>query len=259
MQTKLVQVIQRVQELEQLASEVANLVEKQATGEAVQPELSVKGQRWYRGGRELLAKHQFSGLQEFEDCYEGIIVLLNGRRTRAFTSISATIQERGSTNVKTEDHQRVFSTYFQKARSLVLGLEEELLSKELPVVTQLSFEVAASEFDTAEELFKKYGSDEAILRASGIIARVALERHLCTVIQARKLTTILNPPTKKKAGTEDLLNTLQQNSVITAVQRSQLRSLFDVANNCAHPKEVVKADDVQRLLKDARSAASGIT
>ena len=258
MQTKLVQVIQRVQELEQLASEVANLVEKLATGEAVQPELSVKGQRWYRGGRELLANHQFSGLQEFEDCYEGIFVLPNMQRTRAFVSISTIIQERDSTRVN-EDHQGVFSEYFQKARSLVLGLEEELLSKELPVVTQLSFEVAASEFDTAEELFKKYGSDEAILRASGIIARVALERHLYTVIQARKLTTILNPPTKKKAGTEDLLNTLQQNGVITAVQRSQLRSLFDVANNCAHPKEVVKPDDVQRLIKESRSAASGIT
>ena len=37
---------------------------------------------------------------------------------------------------------------------------------------------------------------------------------------------------------------------------SQLDSLFAVANNCAHPKEPIRVEDVERLIKDGRVLAS---
>jgi hypothetical protein len=60
----LTQIRKRVEELETLADEVLKLA---VTGQAG---VGVKGQQWYRGARELLLQHGFSGLLEFEECYE---------------------------------------------------------------------------------------------------------------------------------------------------------------------------------------------
>jgi hypothetical protein len=46
------------------------------------------------------------------------------------------------------------------------------------VKTALSFEVASSEIDSAQEVLDNASGAEAFLRASGVIARMALERHL---------------------------------------------------------------------------------
>jgi hypothetical protein len=64
-----------------------------------------------------------------------------------------------------------------KARAMVLALEWELLSRELPVKTELSFEVVASEMDAATDLLSNAKGDETFVRTAGMVARVALERH----------------------------------------------------------------------------------
>ena len=256
MSTKLIQLQHRVKQVEALADEVQDLAERHLKGEAVLTELSVKGQQWYRAARELLVQSQFSGLQELEHC-NSHWVKLNGGQRQAFTDIERFIifplEDRSK-----EDHYRLFARLFAKARSLVLSVEQELLSRELPIVTQLSFAVAADEFDTAEALFHDGKADEAVLRASGVVAHVALERHLFTVADQRGLSIIVNPPTKKKADVSDALNTLVKANVVTPVQRSHLDSLFSVANNCAHPKEAIRPEDVERLITDGRRLASAI-
>jgi hypothetical protein len=89
-----------------------------------------------------------------------------------------------------------------------------------------------------------------------VIARVALERHLFTVADSRKLSIAANPPSKKNPDVEDALQTLQKGGVITAIQKSQFDSLFKIANNCAHPKEAVLAADVERLIRDGKQLAA---
>src|SRR5215831_11297425 len=59
----------RVKELASLAHEVLDLGQRKSSGEDVQFDLSVKGQRWYRGARELLVQQNFSGLNEFTHYY----------------------------------------------------------------------------------------------------------------------------------------------------------------------------------------------
>ena len=70
MQTELVQVQTRIDELEALAEEVAALAAQLKDHEKVQPELSIKGQRWYRGAREILAQANSTAIAEFEHCYD---------------------------------------------------------------------------------------------------------------------------------------------------------------------------------------------
>ena len=66
MQSKLVHVQKRTDELEALANEIAALAARLKDDEKVQPDLSVKGQRWYRGAREILVQAKSSALEEFE-------------------------------------------------------------------------------------------------------------------------------------------------------------------------------------------------
>jgi hypothetical protein len=257
MKTHLVQLQKRIEELEELAEEISKLAEALQNDQTVQPQLSIKGQQWYRGARELLVQHNFSGLEEFEDSYFGRIE--RGRNeAKAFIDIQRYIQLNSiPPNVK-DDYCRVFTMFFSRSRALLLALQAELASRELPVTTQLSFAVAADEFDKAGELLRQHSGDEALLRASGVIARVALERHLFCVAETRSLTIIVNPPTKKRPDVEDVLNTLIKASVITPVQKSHFDSLFRIANNCAHPKEPINSNDVERLIRDGRAEAAAI-
>ena len=88
------------------------------------------------------------------------------------------------------------------------------------------------------------------------MARVALERHLFTVADTRGIPV---PPSRgKKPEASDAINALKKADVITAIQKSELESLFTVANHCAHPKEAVSEKDVARLIQRGRELASVI-
>lgn len=273
MNTKLIQLQQRIKYLDELAEEVYKLAEELSDGQNPQPKLAQKGQAWYRGCRELMVQNNFSGLEEFDSCYNSQIehAREGHKYQRSFTDIEQYIvigldykAEKEIKPVvmsesdvrKNKEYFGLFSKYFRTARVLSSSLVEEIISRELPIISQLSFEVAADEFETAEILLKNSKGDEAFVRASGVISRVALERHLLTVIDSRGLQIILNPPTKKKPTSDDLLVTLNKNTVITAIQKKEMESLFTIGNNCAHPKEQVKVDDVKKLIEGGRSIAA---
>jgi hypothetical protein len=242
MSLKLLQLEERIRALELLADEVGQLSKKQSKQPlSGQPELNIKGQRWYRGARELMVQQQFSGLAEFEQYYVQILKDIIGGHP----------QVTGSPEMYEE-----FMVTFNAARALLFAVVDEIESRELPLKTQLSFAVSADEFDRASELVSAAACDGAILRAGGVVGRVALERHLWTVVDARGITVLKNPPHKKRAEVSDVLVTLVKAGVVTSVQKSELDSLFAVANNCAHPKEAVNQSDVERLIKRGRELAS---
>jgi len=241
MKLKLLQLEQRIQELEAIADEVAVLAKKQSAQESVQPELNTKGQRWYRGAREILVQQKSSSLAEFDALY--VQVMKDVITDSIFV-------------VGDEMMYTAFVGTLGAARALLIAVAEEIESRELPLKTQLSFAVSADEFDRASELVNSSGGDEALLRAGGVVARVALERHLWTVVDSYGLAVAKNPPTKKKADTQDLLTTLVKASVVTPIQKSEMDSLFTIGNNCAHPKEAVIKEDVERLISRGRELAS---
>ncbi len=230
--------------MEAIADDVINLANKQSANQAVQPELNTKGQRWYRGAREIMVQQKSSGLVEFDQCYTAFIKDVITGSAYAVGSGLITYLE--------------FVGEFNSARALLIAVAEEIESRELPLKTQLSLAISADEFDRALELVDSSNGDEVLLRAGGVIGRVALERHLWTVVESHGLTVEKNPPHKKMADTQDLLNTLVKASVVTPIQKSEMDSLFTVGNNCAHPKEVVMKSDVQRLISRGREPASVI-
>lgn len=246
----LAQLKARVRELNTLADEVFILAERFGKEDATaQPDLAIKGQQWFRGARELLVQQKYSGLKDFDLCYSTPNNYMDIGRYLNFD-----LSEYTKSGL--QDAFRLFKKAFLEARALLQALEYEILSRELPVKTELSFEVSATEMDTARGLLDNGKGAEVFIRASGVIARVALERHLFTVADSRKLSITTNPPSKKHPDVEDVLQTLQKNGVITPIQKSQFDSLFKIANNCAHPKEVVVKADVERLIRDGKQLAA---
>jgi hypothetical protein len=254
--SRLTHLYNRVSELDALGSQVWDLARDIANGKPVKQELAMRGEEWYRGARSFLEMHEFSGLSAFDLCYESYFVQ-NGETKRALWDIGSFIHFPLDNQMHYQTMLSGFANSLGKARALLHGCLAELESREIPMRTELSFTVAADEFETASALLST-SKDEPIVRAAGVIARVALERHLLTVAESRRISIERHPPHKAKQDTADIMNTLQKHGVITAIQKSDLETQFRIGNNCAHPKEVVRIDDVQNMIRRSREIAAAV-
>lgn len=238
----------RIAELELLAEEVVGLARGVADGKPLHAQLATKGEEWYRGARSILVANEFSGLADFDRCYESYFEFA-GKTQRATWDIGYFIHQ--SANVDLSFVKASFPPFVHtmtKARALLKSCVAELESRAIPMWTELSFVVAADEFNTAESLLEN-STEETIIRASGVIARVALE---LTVAKEKGIE--LRP----KAVASDIINALAKNSIVTPIQKANLEILFKIGNNCAHPKEPVKIEDVKELIKRGREMTEAI-
>ena len=248
---------QRIADLELLAGTVLDLARGIAEGKPLHSQLAEKGEEWYRGARSILVTNNFSGLADFDWCYKSYF-MLEGKPQLVSWNIGYFIHQSPSTNLMSVKSSLSF--FFQemtKARALLKSCVAEVESREIPMRTELSLTVAADEFETADNLLQ-VSTEETMIRASGVVARVALERHLWTVANSRGVVVQKNPVHKPKPDVSDLLTALVKSTLITGIQRSKLDHLFKIGNNCAHPKEPVNLGDIQDLIRQGRDIASSI-
>jgi hypothetical protein len=251
--TRLPQLEKRIADLEVVAERVVQLAKNYAHGSPA-GELPVKGEEWYRGARALLVDQNFSGLADFDLCYEAYVNIA-GAHSKVSWGIGSFIHAYNVSSAAS--NLDLFLKNFGKGRALLKSCVSEVESRQLLIRTELSFTVSADEFETAQSLLDS-SEDETIIRASGVVARVALERHLLTVAESRAIPIERNPLNKPKVDASDVLNALRKNGVVNAIQKSDLEILFKIGNHCAHPKETVNTDDVQRLIRQGRELASVI-
>jgi hypothetical protein len=248
---KFLRLEERIAELELLAESVVGLARGVADEKPLHAQLATEGEKWYRGARALLVENEFSGLAQFDLCYQSFFEM-EGKPQRAIWDIEYFIHQSANISpISVKATLPLFIRTMDKARALLKSCVSELESRAIPMWTQLSFVVAADEFNTAESLLQS-SSDETIVRASGTVARVALERHLLTVAQTKGIQL------PAKAVASDILNALAKHSVLTPIQKGNLEALFRIGNNCAHPKETVKVEDVRDLIKRGREMTEEI-
>ena len=135
---------------------------------------------------------------------------------------------------------------------LLVSLPSEIESKELSLFENITFNFIADEYDQAEYLFKNGFS-----RAAGVVAGVALERHVHLLAEKNNIEVKVNPPTKPKAEFSDYLASLKKADIINEVQRKQLDALYQIRKACAHPEEP-KKEDIDRLIGEGKLLASTI-
>ena len=246
----------RIKELDKLYAEVLLSAQSHADGDPKgTADLKQKGEEWYRGARALLERENFSGLQGFDWCYDAYHpdIYDKTKMTRSFSCISYFVYA-SYNSMSTKINLPFFCETMAKGRALLNACLSEVKSRELSLLGELSFVVAADEFETASNLLQS-SPQETITRASGVIARVALERHFRTVAQEHGVSIVKNPPTKAHPDFTDITLSLKNAGVVTEVQRARLDVLYRIGNNCAHPKEVVNRHDVEELIRDAKSFA----
>ena len=266
--SKLTTLSVRIEDLKMIWLRIKELADKLLNLEdinLIQPELSELWQRWYRGSRELMIQNNFSGIEDFDRCYNWLLkkdpnskfqltafeciehFILYWLNTHTYKSewLNRNLTER-------EECYSLFIKFLAQANGLLWSLVDEIQSRELPIKAQLSFNLVSDEFDTAKYILTQNNSIESLIRAAGTITRVWLERFLITIIESRNLTVIKNPPTKKKPESSDYIETLNKNWIITALQKSKLEYLFKIWNNCAHPKEVIIYSDVEEMIKESK-------
>ena len=256
MSAHLKQLDARIKELDKLYAGVLLSAQAHAEGDPKgSADLKQKAEEWYRGARGLLERENFSGLQAFDWCYEAYYPDIHDKTkmARSFSCISYFIYA-GYNSMSTKTNLPFFYETMAKARALLNACVSEVKSRELSLLGELSLVVAADEFETASNLFHS-SQEETITRASGVVARVALERHLRTVAQERNVTIVKNPPTKAHPDFTDITLSLRNAGILTEVQRARLDVLYRIGNNCAHPKEVVNRHDVEELIRGGRSFA----
>jgi len=120
---------QRIAHLETLAEEITPLVERYyRDDQSADAELSTKGQKWYRGARELLAQNSSSSLPEFEECYRS-----TSKDPRdAYYNLEHVLSAKNRRQIGMTLPE--FSDGFRKCRALLSAAEDELLFRELPPV-----------------------------------------------------------------------------------------------------------------------------
>ena len=258
MPSRLTQLENRVAELAALGIEVMQLAGKLAEGKWLEGSaIREKGEEFYHGARGLLEAQSFSGLASFDWCYYAYYPepFDSSKITVSSSCISYFIHN----NILNVSHVGAIYPYFagtmSKAIALLKACVAEVKSRELPIRGELSFALASDDFDVAREILDS-SKDEPLVRASGVIAGVALERHFRTVAEERNVTVAKNPPHKTHADFSDVILALQKDSIITGVQRSRLETLYKIRTNCAHPKEKVNPDDVDALIREGKSLTS---
>ncbi len=131
---------------------------------------------------------------------------------------------------------------FDSQRSMLQSIPSKIGIDELKVRRQISEEVSQSELETARRLY-----EDGEIRASGVIAGVALERYLLMKCENASADISYG----YRDGISALTQKLFENDEIGSTPEKHLKHLADIRADCAHANEAdPEPSDVKRLLED---------
>ena len=192
-----------------------------------QRELKRKYESWYTRSENLVSAYLPSRLEEFEEARSEI---------KEYFDL-----EKPSAGLGWENAFTGFVDLFDEQRHLLNSVPDRIESARLEAWQQISRRVEKEEIQQARELF-----DEDFVRASGVVAAVALERHLLTLCENAEKVKEYEP----NHGVNRLAQTLYDADVIDKTTWNVLKSLASIRETCAHAEEPTKPA-VRRLINDA--------
>ncbi|WP_152422202.1 hypothetical protein [Natrialba asiatica] len=136
---------------------------------------------------------------------------------------------------------RYFIDRFDIQRNILNAIPARVEAQKLSVRRRLSKRIGRDEIQRARELL-----DEEFTRASGVVAAVALERHLLTMCENSNEVTEFNT----NHGINRLSQTLYEADEIDKTTWNDLKALASIRETCAHPEEPNEAA-VRRLIEES--------
>ena len=192
-----------------------------------QRELKREYESWYTRSENLVAEYLPGRLGEFEEARSEIKEYFDLDEPNAGRDW--------------ENAFKGFVDLFDEQRHILNGVPGRIESATLEAWQQISKRVEKEEIQQAWELF-----DDDFVRASGVVAAVALERHLLTLCENSEEVEDYEP----NHGVNRLAQTLYDADVIDKTTWNDLKSLASIRETCAHAEEP-KKPAVRRLISDS--------
>jgi hypothetical protein len=233
-ETKIFDLVQQLPATEDI-SEVAR----------IRANLMSLSQKWFRGGSQFLKNHDFSSPDSFRTAY---VTQQLSEITNSYYSVQ-NVLEAPLTQTLDKDQLLDFFSAWHRAKCILDSVLFELEMKAPSLIRSLKREAVQEEFDWARDILDQANGEQVLVRVSGSLARVALERLLLALVEKNNLHAILGrrQGSLPHAKADHLIETLSEGSVISSTEKKDLNLLFAVGNDCAHPKEI-NAMDVQKLV-----------
>lgn len=136
---------------------------------------------------------------------------------------------------------RYFVDKFDIQRNILNAIPARIEAQKISVRRRISQRIGRDEIQRARELL-----DEDFLRASGVVAAVALERHLLTMCENSNEITDFDT----NHGISRLSQTLYEVNEIDKTTWNDLKALASIRETCAHPEEP-NEPAVRRLIDES--------
>jgi hypothetical protein len=196
--------------------------------ESTRRELMIAYQKWYREAHALMEENEFSGLEEFEKANGG-----QGNKINYYIHYRGL----GFYDPKYEDDFRI-PLDIQVA--LLSSLPNELEARRNVFLKEVSADLSISELEQAQTLL-----NAGFERASGVVARVALEGFIRTLYR-------VNIQESSIPKFDQCIIELKNNGVIEERHRKHLADLNGLGNECAHPGSSITKEEIQRLINETK-------
>lgn len=179
-----------------------------------QQEFLQEYERWFATGEELVKEYLPNRLEEFRNEHDLVVKLIKFQHSPDDLRLAET-GERIADSINTQ--RRILDIVPAKIRARKHKLHESI-----------SKQVSKDEIEQARKLL-----DEGLVRASGVVAGVALERHLLT--QCEQSDEDLN--VSHDDGIHVLSKNLYEAGEIDKTTFKRLDALGSVRNDCAHANQ----------------------
>jgi len=136
-------------------------------------------------------------------------------------------------------------------RNILNSIPGAIKARGLDLFTAISHDLVNSEIGCADNIFKKDKTHEYCLRVAGILAGIALERHLKTRCES-ELGSLPENPTLAP-----LINALYKAKKITLNQKQYLEAIATTRNDCAHATASVNRTMIGEAISNVRKHLEG--
>lgn len=181
---------------------------------------------WYVQARELVTEYRPEMEEDFKKGFEDFKSIL-------FLKVNPEAYD-------SSDALDEITNVFASQQSTLNSVPAKIGVQKLKAKHQLSARMVRDEIQRSRELF-----GDGFIRAGGIVASVALERHLLTMCEESENIDEYSP----LHGISRLSQTLYEGEVINKTDWNDLKALASIRETCAHAEEPEK-EAVRRLINE---------
>lgn len=202
-------------------------------------------QIWYSAASQLIKKYSPNRESEFTSCYS----CKDGFRLGGvFNALWLNAGERdGNVEAAVDKYMNIF----EMQRSLLLSIPAIAETNELDLRIIISNDLVNSEIGCAGYIFQKDKTHDYCLRVAGILAGIALERHLKTKCELEAI------PLPAAPTLYPLIDALHKANKITPNQKAYLEAIAKTRNDCAHATASVSRTMVGEAISNVKKHLEG--